>query len=331
MTVSAQGVATVTLKAPVPGRPTDLNAVKDALVATFTDAAATPQLVGSTPLQTVEVSYPGCGGTCTASGSVNTAVTRSAPPVYWVCPSPGDTATVVSRVPGPSAGTASACGDGTKNVVDASRAVVTVPQKVAAKSPIAVRQPTSSSFKSPSAIVAVVVQNKDNTASVMVLDQRHPDQHKVWYNTSDPARVTDLEWDPVDGALWVVDSHVIYRLTDPGDQPPSSANADSLASPAGAPPTGFKPSPDGSRALLVTDEKATTSLWPAAIIAIDRTGASPRLLDAAVPLLTGQPGGLAHATDAAWADGRTVVLIGVSSTLNTPASSRSTPTAPRTP
>lgn len=326
VSLNAQGVATVTLKLPAGGTTAGLEDVQTALLKTFSDAAASPQMVGSTPqLQKVQVTYDGCGTACAAQ-DVSTASTDQPPLVYWLCPVAGGRSTVVSRAPTSPSTSASVCGD-------ATHVVMTLNETVAKDSPLAVAQPGEASRYKPqtSQIVAVVVKKPDGTGAVVVTDRAKPDQHDVWYTMPDPAAVTDLEWDPVDGFLWMVQSHGLYRLRDPGDKQPGTANVEPVTVPSGAQLSGFKPSPDGTRAVLVTDhllaQAGASSPWPAAMVAIDRGtdtprqgGAdAPRLVGVDTPLLSGPglPAVLSRATDAAWADARTVVLIGTSNTSNT--------------
>ncbi|NUP52501.1 MAG: hypothetical protein HOW97_35025 [Catenulispora sp.] len=326
VTLNAQGVATVTLRLPSGGGTAGLEDVQTALLKTFSDAASAPQMVGSTPqLQKVLVTYDGCGTACVAQ-DVSTASTDQPPLVYWLCPVVNGRSTVVSRAPTAPSSSASVCGDNT-------HVVMTLNDTVAKDSPLAVAQPGDASRYRPqtSQIVAVVVKRPDGTGAVMVTDRSKPDQHEVWYTLPDPAAVTDLEWDPVDGFLWMVQSHGLYRLRDPAGKPPGTANVDPVTVPSGAQLTGFKPSPDGTRAVLVTDQllaqSGASTPWPAAMVAIDRgtdaprqgSADAPRLVGVDTPLLSGPglPAVLSRATDAAWADARTVVLIGNSGTSNT--------------
>ncbi|NUR58858.1 MAG: hypothetical protein HOV87_09300 [Catenulispora sp.] len=319
VTLNAQGVATVTLKVPSGATAADLDAAQNALAKTFSAAAASPQLVGSTPpLQKVQVTYDGCTASVCAPHDVSAPVGGSSPTVYWACPEGTGPSTVVSRQPNP--GSTTVCGD-------PGHTVVSVNEPLAKNSPIAVRQPTDLSQHKPQTVyVAVVVKKADGTGAVVVTDKRNPNEHVPWYTAPDATKVTDLEWDPVDSSLWVVDNHALIRVRDPGDKPAGVGNQDKVDIPSDARLTGFKPSPDGTRAVLVTDAAAfdngSATPWPAAIVAIARSAGIPALQGPGVPLLAdqtmGQPtsGVLARATDAAWADGRTVVLIGVSPNSN---------------
>ena len=320
VTLNSQGVAVVTLKVPPGTSAADLDAAQTALVRTFGAAAASTQLVGSTPqLQKVQVTYDGCTSVACTPHEVSAPVSGAPPTVYWACPADANgRSTVVSRQPSP--GSTTVCGD-------PAHTVMTLNEPLAKNSPIAVRQPTDPSQHKPQTVyVAVVVKKGDGTGAVVVTDKRNANEHITWYTAADPSKVTDLEWDPVDGSLWVVDNHSLVRVRDPGDKPAGPNNQDQVDVPSDARLTGFKPSPDGTRAVLVTDAAAfgngSAAPWPAAIVAIARGTGVPALPGAAVPLLAdqtmGQPtsGVLARATDAAWADGRTVVMIGVSPNSN---------------
>jgi hypothetical protein len=214
--------------------------------------------------------------------------------------------------------------------------------------------PTEVRAPSSAVTAAVVVQDPKGGkgGSVMVVGKTATDRRE-WYTTVDTATITDLEWDPVDGSLWMVDKNFLYRLRDPGDKDPTAATRDTVMVPANAPLTRFKPSPDGSRAVMVVgpamsaqstggqntggqgtggrnaggnqgsgDQNGsqgtsaspggdTPAPWPAAaMVAILRATDVPKISTDTHPLLSDT---LASATDAAWADGRTVVLLGISS------------------
>ena len=158
---------------------------------------------------------------------------------------------------------------------------------------------------------------------MVVLNDKNADQ-RAWYTAKDPKKVTDLEWDPVDGSLWVVDSNYLYRLEDPGRRGRAAPRSSSSSCPGGT-LTRFKPSPDGLRAVVVSrpvpasDSRATAgSPMPAAMVTLERAGDSVTLsTDTVFPLLAGYAQtqdptspALQSVTDAAWADGRTVVLLG---------------------
>ncbi|MBW8806749.1 MAG: hypothetical protein JF587_23275 [Catenulisporales bacterium] len=321
------GVAVVKLKVP-PGGPPDLTEVQQALRLTFRDAAATQQLAAVTPPVTgIQVTYTGC--TPTACGVQDLNKDNAVPPVYWVCPQASNESAVVfkqlSANPllnnGPSV-----C---PPNSAKAHSEVDLSGLSLVKDAPMAVkRNDTAADGKTPSSsIVAAVLARDAKGAGVVVVGDKNSVDHRVWYQTVDPSKITDLEWDPVDGSLWVVDGHTLVHVRDPGGKEPSSDSWDALQDPPGGVQiTRFKPAPDGSRAVIVTGQTASGSSagpWPAQMVAIDRTGEVPMLSNTVFPLLSSDPGdtllsaSLASATDAAWADGRTVVLLGVPKDSNT--------------
>jgi len=186
----------------------------------------------------------------------------------------------------------------------------------------------------PPIVVAAVAQDaKGAGGTVVVASDKNPNDLQTWYTAADAKQVSDLEWDPKDGSLWVVDNGALYHVHGPGDQGPSGDSHDPVALPAGGELSRFKPSPDGSRALVVTDPDtqsdssgtvpsgtvlngsgAPVSPGPAFLVTVDHSGNVPVLSADTVPLL---PSVLASATDAAWADGRTAVLLGVQTDSNT--------------
>ena len=321
VTVDADGMARVLLRPPPAGQ-TDISDVQLALVKTFRDASQTQQLLSPTALSGVFVDYPGC--TSCQAAKFNPENTP-APPVYWVCPQArGDSnAAIVTRQFPVAANAAAVC--------PANGAPVTslVPMngvQLEKGTPIAVKQtPDSSDHKDPRAttFVAAVQHN----GSIVVLDDKNSDQ-SVWYVAKDPKKVTDLEWDPVDGSLWVVDNKTLYRVQGSGGKGPGGASQQPVPVPDQQ-VLRFKPSPDGLRAVVVSglnaaDPTAAGSPQPAAMVFITRTGDSVSLAGTdeqrsrEFPLLQGttQTGdtasiGLQSVTDAAWADGRTVVLLGL--------------------
>jgi hypothetical protein len=322
VTVDTNGVAHVTLNPPGPGQ-MDVNDVQAALVQTFRDASETQQLLSPTPLVGVFVNYAGC--TSCGDGGFNP---QDAPPpaVFWVCPqTQGDSnAAIVDRQVPPTLPNASTVCPA--NGAKVASLVSTSGLQLEKDTPIAVKQtPDSSDVKAPKSTTVVAAVEHDG--SVVVLNDKNTDR-PVWYSANDPKKVTDLEWDPVDGSLWVVDNKSLYRVQAPGDKGPSSDSLQSVLVPDQQ-VVRFKPSPDGMRAVVVsglntTDPTAAASPQPAAMVFITRTGDSATLSTAdgefpgEFPLLQGrsQTGdqtsiGLQSVTDAAWADGRTVVLLGL--------------------
>ncbi|MBS2534327.1 hypothetical protein KGQ20_16275 [Catenulispora sp. NF23] len=319
VTLDPDGVATVTLAVPHGGMP-DITDVQRALYLTFQNASETQQLLSATPLTQLRVTYAGCGSTCKPETVVQ-AQTPS-PTVYWLCPEGqnGAVASIVYRTLSPASNATAACPtNGAKPQSVVAMAGVN-PQK---NSPIAVKvAPDSSDIKDPKATtdVAVVETNGD----VVVLDDKTTDQ-RVWYDAVDPAKVTDLEWDPLDGSLWVVDDDNLYRVQAPGDSPqPVLVPGQHVVR--------FKPSPDGLRAVVVSGQNApnpaaASSPQPAMMVTIDRSADLPSLDNATeFQLLQGSsqtgdlPGdsdALQTVFDASWADGRTVVLLGVQTNSST--------------
>ena len=330
VTVDSNGTATVKLKPP-PGGVSDITDVQQALYQTFRDASETPQLLSPTPLASVVVTYDGCSSSACQPASTREPVTAQAPLVYWVCPQGqnGTEAAIVSQQPAALSGASpTVCpenGGKAQSVVGMSGVSL---QKA---SPIAVKQISASPDVKPPAektVVAVVEHN----GFVVVLDDKNSDQ-KVWYTASDPSKVTDLEWDPVDGSLWVVDDGGLVRVRDPGNTGPTSDSQQKIPVPGGS-VTRFKPSPDGLRAVVVNPPAASSSgtastPTPPWMATIDRAGDTVTVATAqgtAFQLLPGSTqtadstmAALQSVTDAAWADGRTVVLLGVQSGSSTPA------------
>lgn len=325
VTVDA-GQAVVTLKVPQGGMP-NIEELQRALFLTFQDASQMPQLLSPTPLSSVLVTYAGCKpSVCQVQyvvpgGAASSAVAQT---VYWVCPQGQNDAAIVSRqVTGSSAPTACPA-----NGAKVASAVGLAGVRLQKNSPIAVKQsPDPSDQKMPGATTtaAVVKENGD----VVVVNDKNADPH-TWYVAGAASNVTDLEWDPVDGALWVVDDNTLFRVQDPGDKPPSSDSKVSLAVP-GSEVTRFKPSPDGLRAVVVGPQKTSASgsaggPQPPSMVTIDRGGGSPTLsTDTEFQLLAGSsqnPDGLSPAPqsvqDATWTDGRTVELLGVQNGSSTP-------------
>ncbi|MFL6113613.1 MAG: hypothetical protein ACJ786_19955, partial [Catenulispora sp.] len=283
-------------------------------------AAATP------PVTNIQVTYTGC--TPTACGVQDLNKDAGVPPVYWVCPQASNESAVVSKPLSANPLVNNGPPVCPPNNAKAHSEVDLSGLSLVKDAPMAVkRNDTAADGKAPpSSIVAAVLARDAKGAGVVVVGGKNSGDHRVWYQTVDPSKITDLEWDPVDGSLWVVDSHTLYHVRDPGGKEPSTDSRDSVQAPLGVQITRFKPAPDGSRAVIVTGQNATGSSagpWPAAMVAIDRTTQVPSLPDTVFPLLSSDPGdtllsaSLASATDAAWADGRTVVLLGVPKDSNT--------------
>ncbi|NUR25754.1 MAG: hypothetical protein HOV83_07880 [Catenulispora sp.] len=349
VTVSS-GVVKVQLKVP-PGTAPILPDVERALRSTFAAAGTAQQLIGTSPQVTaMEVAYDGCGSGCAVEALAG--IPKDSPAVYWVCPLPGgNDSALVSKVPGATIGgtPVTACPTGgtkPRSEVDLTGL------RLVPDAPIAVKQsggPTEVRAPSSALTAAVVVQDPKGggkEGSVTVVGKSG--QRQQWYTTVDTSTITDLEWDPADGSLWMVDKHFLYRLRDPGDKDPTSATRDPVMVPASAPLTRFKPSPDGSRAVVVVGPGAdgqnagsqstggrgntggnqgggdpnsgqgtsapptdTPTPWPAAaMVTILRATEVPKISADTHPLLSDT---LSSATDVAWADGRTVVLLGISS------------------
>jgi hypothetical protein len=325
VSVDSGGQATVTLQVP-PGGMRDISDVKQALVETFRDASELPQLLSPTPLAGVLVTYAGCSA---CQKALVSTVSTGAPVAYWVCPQQaGDTnAAIVARAL--TAGQANApavCpaanGGKTQSVVS------TAGIQMAKNAPIAVKQTTNSSRLKASGGTTVVAVVKSN-GNVVVLNDKSADQ-PIWYTAKDPKNITDLEWDQVDGSLWVVDAGDLYRVQDPGNKGPSGATQQFVAVPGGT-LTRFKPSPDGLRAVVVSGQNATSdpaspgSAQPAAMVTLERSGDGVTVsTDTVFQLLAGvrqtqdqSSLALQSVTDAAWADGRTVVLLGTQGSSGT--------------
>jgi hypothetical protein len=319
VTISQSGaatVATVTLQVPPAGQ-RDITDVEHALALTFRDATETQQLVSSTPLTAVDVTYAGC---TTCGQHPLPPDTTQVPSVYWMCAQGqnGSQSALVMRPLSPpaapqSSGSAAACPANGK----AQSAVDLSGVQRGKDSPVAVKQAADSAdLKSPTpATVAAVV---DTAGNVVVISDKNPSDHKTWYTAASAAKVSDLEWDPVDGSLWVVDNGNLYRVQDPGAKGPS-VDPQKVVLVSGGQLTKFKPSPDGYRAIVVTGQSSFAVPSPVAMVTIDRSGGVPSVApDTAFPLLNGTLGtdALQTATDAAWADGRTVVVLGVPNNSN---------------
>lgn len=326
VTVDA-GQAVVTLKVPQTGMP-NISDLQRALLQTFRDASQTAQLLSPTPLATVQVTYAGC--TASVCQSVNVGAESPGPStVYWVCPqgAGGVDAAIVSRQVSAAPGVPTVC---PANGGKVQSAVGLTGIRLEKNSPIAVKQtPDPSDRKIPgSTTMAAVVE--DN-GYVVVLNDKNTDSHP-WYVADVASKVTDLEWDPVDGSLWVVDDGSLYRVRDPGDKPPSTERTQEPVVVPGLGVKRFKPSPDGLRAVVVSPPGAggtgtADSPQPASMVTIDRVaGGSPTLsAGTEFQLLVGPTQSsdpltptLQSVTDAAWADGRTVELLGVQGGSSTP-------------
>jgi hypothetical protein len=327
VTVDANGVATVRLHAPPAGM--NIADVQRALAETFRDASETPQLLSLTPLTQVQVTYDGCAPAQCQAMSV-TPDTLAPPIVYWVCPQGqnGQDAAIVSRAVVPPTPSSSLNCPANGKV---AQAVALNGVRLAKNAPIAVKQSSDSGdVKSPAeTTMAAVVEE---SGAVVVVSDKSTDQN-VWYTAADATKVTDLEWDPVDGSLWVVDDGNLYRVRDAGSKGSGGATPESVAVPSSTNPNQqivrFKPSPDGLRAVVVSAQKASDPSaanvpLPASMVTIARTGGEP-FLDTVSQLLGGfgQNGDLSSVTvqgvtDAAWADGRTLVLLGTQAGSSTP-------------
>lgn len=320
--IVANGVAQVALKSP-PAGITDIGTVQHALLQTFLAASETQQLLSPTPLGFVSVTYPGCSA-CRGE-PVNPANSASSPTVYWVCPQQGQSASdaIVAK---PLTGTASVC---PQNGGKVPSVVGLANLQLEKNAPIAVMQtPDSADVKTPSGTTAVAAVERDG--SVVVVNDKNADQ-RVWYTAKDAGKVTDLEWDPLDGSLWVVDDSNLYHVQDPGEKDSEGQYQQAILVPGGT-LTRFKPSPDGLRAVVVNGQAkasnpaAVGSPLPASMVAIDRSGTTPILaMDTFFQLMEGpqqtgdsQSAALQNVTDAAWADGRTVVLLGTPTDSSTP-------------
>jgi hypothetical protein len=315
VTVSPTGAATVTLQVPPDGR-RDITDAARALGLTFRDASETQQLLSASPLTSVQVTYAGCtGGFCRSQPPIS--YTAQVPLVYWVCPQGqnGSQSVLVSApLPTPS-GQATPCpGNGkAQSAIDLSGV------QLSKDTPVAVKQAAGSAdVRSPSGpLVAAVV---DSAGRVMVVSAKNPSDRRPWYTAASAAQVTDLEWDPVDGSLWVVDNGNLYRVQDP-DGNRSSVDSQKVVLVPGGQVNKFKPSPDGSRAVVLTGGAVgAAGLSPVAMVIIDRTGGVPSISPATAFGLLGDTwlgDYLQTATDAAWADGRTVVVLGVPENSNT--------------
>ena len=331
VTVDSTGTARVILQPPSAGQADLIGDVQQAMLKTFQDASENPQLLSSTALTQVLVDYAGC----TSCQSVPVAPNNSAPPpVYWVCPqSQGDSnAAIVSLspqvLPAQPPGTPTAPAVCTISSKKVTPVVPTTGLQLQKDSPIAVKQAPDSANQKQSASTTIVAAVQTD-GSVVVVDDKNAG-HNVWYTATagDPKNITDLEWDPVDGSLWVVDNNTLYRVQDPGPKGSTTGSPQAVLVPDQH-VLRFKPSPDGQRAVVVSglptsDPTAAASSQPASMVFITRSGDSATLSNAEgdfsgeFPLLQGetQTGdkssiGLQAVTDAAWADGRTVLLLGL--------------------
>ncbi|MEZ0113332.1 hypothetical protein ABH920_007362 [Catenulispora sp. EB89] len=323
VTVDSNGLAKVTLNRPPAGRADLVSDVQLALTRTFRDASENQQLLSSTALSQVLVDYPGC--TTCAVGGVGPDGSPP-PPVYWVCPqTQGEAnAAIVDRAQ--LAGAAEAPAVCPLNGAKVPSLVPLNGIPLEKDEPIAVKQLSGSSDgKSPQAtiFVAVVKQNGD----VVVVNDKNNDQ-PVWYHAKSAKSVTDLEWDPVDGSLWVVDDKNLYRAQDPGATGSGNGTPQQVPVPYQQ-VLRFKPSPDGLRAVVVggpntTDADGADAPQQATMVFVARTGAGVALTgpdgsaSGEFSLLQTLPqnadqaaSSLQSVTDAAWADGRTVVLLGL--------------------
>jgi hypothetical protein len=171
------------------------------------------------------------------------------------------------------------------------------------------------------AVVAAYVKDGRDAGWVVVADDSQPKAAvKRWYHASGPGTVTSLDWDPIDGALWVVDAGELHYV-----RPNSDGTGDDLGISAVLPkavPEGtlqrFKLSPDGREAAIVTDgtvdQVTKLPLAQAWMVPMDR----PAVPGTSVP---GSDGGgyplladLKSVTDVAWAGRRALVLLGAEKT-----------------
>ncbi|WP_194912157.1 hypothetical protein [Catenulispora rubra] len=324
VTVDANGLARVTLKPPPAGRADLVSDVQLALTRTFRDASENQQLLSSTALSQVLVDYAGCTSCRTNSVAPDGSVP---PPVYWVCPqSQGDSNAAIVDRPQLS-GVAEAPAVCPPNGAKVSSLVHLTGIQLEKDTPIAVKQlADSSDGKAPQATTFVAAVEHDG--AVVVVDDKNNDQ-QVWYHAKSAAKgVTDLEWDPTDGSLWVVDNKNLYRVQDPGDPGSGTGTPQQILMPDQQ-VARFKPSPDGLRAVVVsgpntTDATGAAGPQKATMVFITRAGGGVSLtgpdgtasgqfslLQALTPTGDQAQGGLQSVTDAAWADGRTVVLLGL--------------------
>lgn len=323
VTVDSNGLARVTLKPPPAGRADLVTDVALALNRTFRDASENQQLLSSTALSQVLVDYAGCPSCSPASVLPDGS---APPPVYWVCPqTQGDSNAAIVERPQPS-GAAEAPAVCPANGAKAPSLVPLHGIQLQKDTPIAVKQtPDSSDAKSPRPMtfVAAVEQNGE----VVVLNDKNVDQ-QVWYHAKSAKGVTDLEWDPADGSLWVVDSKNLYRVQDPGTSGAGNGTPQQILIPDQQ-VLRFKPSPDGLRAVVVggpntTDPTGAAGPQSATMVFITHTGTGVALtgpngtssgglslIQALAQAWDQTSGGLQSVTDAAWADGRTVVLLGL--------------------
>jgi hypothetical protein len=316
VTVSPTGVATVVLKTPPAGQ-RDITNLDRALGLTFRDASATQQLLSATPVTSMYVTYAGCAGSfCGAQPLPQQAV--PVPPVYWMCSQSqyGPQAVLVSSLLPTGQNPPCLANVKAQPVVDLSGV-----QRLK-DSPVAVKQAVGSGdVRSPAApLVTAVV---DSVGNVRVISDKNPANHPIWYTAAIASQVTDLEWDPVDGSLWVVDDGNLYRVQDPGGKGASSVDSQNVVLFSGGQVSKFKPSPDGDRAVVVAAQTGAGVLAPVAMVTIDRTGGVPSLTPSTAFGLLGSTwqtptDPLQSATDAAWADGRTVAVLGLPGNSNTP-------------
>jgi hypothetical protein len=319
VTVSPTGVATVTLQVPPDGQ-RDITDMARALGQTFRDASETQQLLSASPLTAVDVTYAGCASSICGQQPLP-RYTAHVPQVYWMC-SQGQNSSqpvlVSTQLPPPPPPSSACQANGKPQpAVDLSGV------QMVKDSPVAVKESgASADVKSPAA--ALVTAVVDNAGNVVVISDKNPSDHRTWYTAAIASHVSDLEWDPVDGSLWVVDDGNLYRVQAPGGKTSSSVDIQNIVLFPGGPVTKFKPSPDGDRAVVVTGQSGAVGaggLSPVAMVTIDRTGGVPSLSPSTAFGLVGGtwgPDALVTATDAAWADGHTAVILGLASNSSTP-------------
>lgn len=165
------------------------------------------------------------------------------------------------------------------------------------------------------AIVAAYVADGADAGWVVVADDGQPKAAaKRWYHAT--GAVTSLDWDPIDGALWVVDGGELHYV-----RPNADGTGDDLGIVAVVPksvPEGslqrFKLSPDGRQAAIVTDgtsdlvtKQPLSQAW---MVQMDR----PAVPGSSVPGADGEGypllADLKSVTDVAWAGRRALVLLG---------------------
>jgi hypothetical protein len=166
----------------------------------------------------------------------------------------------------------------------------------------------------PVVVAASVTDGRDAGYVVVAHDgDTKSQQVKRWYKAL--GKVTSLDWDPVDGSLWVVDNGSLYNVREPQGDAEQSTGPLPVLPRTMAPGSlvRFKLSPDGREAAVVTgstqDLVTKQVLAQAWMVPLLRAGAPATTVPAlgdGYPLLAD----LKSVTDVSWAGRRALVLLG---------------------